>query len=277
MPLIYRHLRALLFIGMSLYSIVIFPNPCDDGYNEWWKSQNSLGYRDAQGYSIFTGLDRSGIPRHGVPSRRRVPPGIKTPSGEYVTGYDLGTVLQGLGIQHLRDYRGKTVLTVGEGYSGLLGGLLDEGAMATALDKEYFTPNLPPGPETTKLRSFEIGFSEHLVRADATNFAVATDSPLHGKKYDSILGHLLVNNIDDHADATSVIRNCVMALRDDGGVLKLSGFTKSDLENYFIPQVIPALEKELHSSLWVRYVQTEGVGFSNWLLEIEKSPGNLVK
>ncbi len=146
-------------------------------------------------------------------------------NGVAVTGdhiYGIESVLTNLGInnaEYLTSLEDKKVLSIGEGYSGLLPQLKDFTAEMTAVDIWYHSNSYPDNESGKLMREYVEQHGRNLVQADAAS------APFEGESFDLILSHMLVNNLDVFKNK-DVVKEAIRIL-NRGGEIRIYGFPDS--------------------------------------------------
>lgn len=136
-------------------------------------------------------------------------------NGVAVTGdfiYSLDFVLNNLDLNEANlasQFRGKSVLSLAEGMSGLLPFLLKVGVKAQGLDLWYGDLVFPDNFSGHGMREYIRKYGDHLIAGDAR------DIPLPDASTDLVLSHMLVNNVDIVAQKL-IVKEVVRILSKDG-------------------------------------------------------------
>ena len=162
-----------------------------------------------------TGLDRPiALVRHEYEVRVD---GV-TVSGEDV--YPTWLVLRNLGLDEaaLAGLRGKKVLSIGEGFSGLVPHLRERGVAARGLDLWYGHREFPANYIGNRMREYVARNKRHLIVGEGKFI------PAHRRTYDLVVSHMLVNNID-FFEALYIL-NEARRVTKPGGEIRFFGYPR---------------------------------------------------
>ena len=168
--------------------------------------------------------------------------GIKI-DGIAVTGedvlYPLSLVKENLGLggQEIKDLEGQKIISIGEGFSGLLPHLLENGISVKGLDLWYHADDIPQESYVGgKMIKYIEQYGEHLIQGDAKQM------PFDDNIYDVVLSHQLVNNFLPHdalvmRDSSRIIPKIideVLRVLKPGGEARIFGVGESIESEYLI-------------------------------------------
>jgi len=147
--------------------------------------------------------------------------------------YSLDQIEKSLDIKDLTAYKGKTVISLGEGDGKLTAALTKEGSEAYGIDTWYdarsfnkadIPVNITNTDEVTKAaNSMLTSINENqgrLVAGDARYL------PLADKSVDVVLSNKLINNMSYASDMNTVVEESLRVLKP-GGEIRMSGYTPS--------------------------------------------------
>lgn len=162
-----------------------------------------------------------------------------------VTGekhYPLQTVLDNLDMGSASGLKSKigakTVLSVAEGFSGLLPAMKNKGLDAWGLDLWYESTNIPDNEGGLKMKEFIAENSERLIGGNAL------DMPVLPGSVDLLLNHMLVNNIP--LLQSQVFLDEAVRVLAVNGEARIYGFEDEDL-----PEILRYLERNYGAQLQV--------------------------
>lgn len=142
----------------------------------------------------------------------------------FVTGgtfYPLNLILHNLSLEGESSpghFAGKTVISLGEGFSGLVPHFLQHGALVRGLDLWYESANeIPDNKYGMLMKRYIQDYGDHLIAADARQ------TPLKSESVDLVVSHMLVNNLEDYRDKLEVIQEAIRVLKV-GGEARIFGF-----------------------------------------------------
>ncbi len=147
-------------------------------------------------------------------------------NGVAVTGdfvFPLDFVIKNLGlvgIEDLNAYQGRSIISLGEGTSGLLPYLLNKGISARGIDLWYHAEGIPNNLIGNIMRSYGDLYGERLIQADARR------TLLEDASVDVVLSHMLVNNVN-LVRRKSILREVVRILKP-GGEARIFGFDEEE-------------------------------------------------
>lgn len=147
---------------------------------------------------------------------------IVTAGGVMVTGghhYPLPVILQHLKLDHAQigNLRGKTILSVAEGFSDLLPHLLRSGADAWAVDLIYGSKDIPDSAYGPTIKNYIKNWGDRLVPGDAVAL------PIESSSVDVLLSHKFVNNISK-MKSLLFVKEAIRVLKP-GGEARIFGFS----------------------------------------------------
>ena len=107
-------------------------------------------------------------------------------------------------------FKGKSVVSVGEGVSGLLPLLLQNGVSARGLDLWYGSDNFPSNFSGKLMREYKEKYHDFLIPGDAQNM------PFESGSVDVVLSHLLLNNIENIEIQKKILSEIIRVLKVSG-------------------------------------------------------------
>lgn len=182
-----------------------------------------------------------------------------------VTGgtlYPLKVILNDLELtpSDIASLKGKTVLSLAEGYSELLPYLLEQDVNGLGLDIWYHQTNFPQNESGAQMREFNNRYGEYLIQGDARKIPVQSES------MDRVVSHSLVNNFEDSSDGRMVLEDAIRTVKV-GGEVRIFGFKEDDagkitqeLQQKYSGQL--AVRTDLRRSTWTfggRSINHEGL------------------
>ena len=172
--------------------------------------------------------------------------GFVSANGVSVTGENLYTtpmILKNLDINEtmVQTMAGKHLLSVGEGFSGLVPFLRQKGIYASALDLWYASKKIPPTFVGQQMREYIDTHNEYLISGSA--FSI----PVEDKTYDFVVSHMMVNNFDFET-GLPFLKEAVRITKP-GGEIRIFGYDERLLNRisqtfarYFKGQIIYTTE-----------------------------------
>lgn len=139
-------------------------------------------------------------------------------TGEFI--YSLEMVLHNLDLKSIDSLKGKSVLSLAEGVSGLLPHLIQNGIAARGLDLWYHSSELPNNYSGQLMSSHIEKWGDYLINGDATKI------PLESESVDFVISHMLVNNVDLDTQKR-IVSDSVRVLKK-GGQIRIFGFDKEE-------------------------------------------------
>lgn len=188
-------------------------------------------------------------------------------NGVAVTGeflYPLPLILKNLSITRevLQLYKHGNVLTLGEGFSGLLPLLFYHEVQAQALDLWYHAKNIPSNASGLEMQRYIREYGDHLIQGDATQM------PLPSESFEFVVSHMLLNNMPA-ATQFRVINEVVRILKP-GGEARLFPVDPDD-KNLLLSLLSLNKNKHLVFSFEAKTIEGEDA----LLLQIQKPPESL--
>lgn len=178
-------------------------------------------------------------------------------NGVMITGSDLypvPVVLKNLGLDEaaVAGLKGKKVLSVGEGYSGLLPYLRSKGVEAKGLDLWYGEKEFPQHATGRAMEKYRGENSGHLIPGSALHMPVANGS------YDEVVSHMLVNNLPEEQNL-GYFREALRAVKLNGKVVT------GGLEDWQLQRFKKLLREEHGDKIRIESRPTEAA----WVVEDE--------
>lgn len=157
-------------------------------------------------------------------------------TGDFIYGLDMVIHDLELDAKTLREFKGRNVLSVGEGVSGLLPFLLKEGLHARGLDLWYGAGEFANNFAGRLMRDYVAKYGAYLIQGDGRKMPVADHS------VDLVVSHLVVNNVSLELQK-DLIRDAIRVAKR-GGQVRIFGFVDEDME-----QITPFLKAEFGSQI----------------------------
>ncbi len=144
-------------------------------------------------------------------------------------------------------YKGKYVLSLGEGVSGLIPYLLENAIQAFGLDFAYYEISLAPSNKRTKpLKEYLNRFEKNLIQADASdlsNVYILSDKKL------ASLGDESFDMVVSHAMLTSSWKKASKVLSEGFRVLKPGGTFRTTIATYLHSDRIAPSKARTHEEI----------------------------
>lgn len=163
-------------------------------------------------------------------------PILNNPELEYgaITGSDFHpreSLLESLGLPEIQveALAGRSVLSLGEGYSDLVPYLIWIGVKAQGLDLWYHKKSYPKTNLGRLMEGYNKRFGQYLIQGDAR------DTGLPPNSYDFVISANLVDNLKKFEDKVSVLDEAIR-LAKVGGQVRILGFKSTHIPNLLLLQ-----------------------------------------
>jgi SAM-dependent methyltransferase len=161
-------------------------------------------------------------------------PIFNNPEREYgaITGSDVHpreSLFESLGLpeEQVEALAGRSVLSLGEGYSDLVPYLIWIGVKAQGLDLWYHKKSYPKTDLGRLMEGYNKKFGQYLIQGDARDTGLAPNS------YDFVVSANLVDNLKKFEDKISVLDEAIR-LTKVGGQVRILGFKSGHIPNLLL-------------------------------------------